>query len=272
MSDKRLPRGYFPSSHLRPPTPVGPSDEQPQQKKKPVVSTRILLAEFLDTIPTSISKAGQAFAASLVSRAPPTTTTPSNPQPCKTGSSTAAPNSASLSLPSVRSATASEPWKAAASSTPDPRASISAPPGTPTIGPPSSATTTTALPLPSTISPTLSSPPSSWPSTPAAPGTPPSPAPAGPSTPASPPSSSTRSSKSSPNPSAPKPRTAHWLRFENCSVSTSRATTPPGRPSSTGPWPPCVRPRTPPSTTTPSSISSDLIIRANLSPPSSSPA
>ena len=62
MFENKRPRGYFPSSHLRPPTPVGPSDEQPQQKKKPVVSTRILLAEFLDTIPTSISKAGQAFA------------------------------------------------------------------------------------------------------------------------------------------------------------------------------------------------------------------
>jgi len=62
MFENKRPRGYFPSSHLRPPTPVGPSDEQPQQKKKPVVSTRLLLAEFLDTIPTSISKAGQAFA------------------------------------------------------------------------------------------------------------------------------------------------------------------------------------------------------------------
>src|ERR1043166_7465440 len=62
MFENKRPRGYFPSSKLRPPTPVGPSDEQPQQKKKPVVSTRILLAEFLDTIPTSISKAGQAFA------------------------------------------------------------------------------------------------------------------------------------------------------------------------------------------------------------------
>src|ERR1043166_6158381 len=63
MFENKRPRGYFPSPHLRPPKPVGPSDEQQQQqKKKPVVSPRILLAEFLDTIPTSISKAGQAFA------------------------------------------------------------------------------------------------------------------------------------------------------------------------------------------------------------------